>query len=82
MAAGNRSIRKFVVMGLVATALLQFAAERISCAAGEDQASAARERLAQISSQDQLSELFNTVANAVMPAVVEIRVVAYQKQPA
>ncbi len=82
MAAGNRSIWKFVVMGLVAAVLLQFAAERISCAAGEDQSSAAREKLAQISGQDQLSELFNTVASAVMPAVVEIRVVAYQRRPA
>ncbi len=82
MAAVNRSIRTLVILGLVAAILLPFAVQRITCAAGEDQSSAARERLAQISGQDQLSELFNTVANAVMPAVVEIRVVAYQRQPA
>ncbi len=81
MAAGNRSIRKYVILGLVAGALLQFTAERISCADGQDQSSAARERLAQISGEDHVSELFNEVANAVMPAVVEIRVVTYQRQP-
>ncbi|MBS3733437.1 MAG: Do family serine endopeptidase [Phycisphaerae bacterium] len=72
-----------VAVALAAAATMPWWIGRISCVAAEDdsedseavvEARAARARLAELSKHDRLSELFATVATAVKPAVVEIRV--------
>ena len=47
----------------------------------QEELSAARQRLGELSKQETLSELFRTVATAVRPAVVEVRVTKWVKQP-
>ncbi len=47
----------------------------------QEQTAAARARLAELNKQDYLSELFRTVAKLVKPAVVEVRVTKWIRQP-
>ncbi len=62
-----------VVMSLAIT-LAPTMVERLAYAAEKGSAEAAREELKQLSQREQLSRLFRTVAKAVRPAVVEVRV--------
>jgi serine protease Do len=56
-------------------------AGRIAYAIESGKADAARDRLAELSKQDSLSPLFREVSKAVKPAVVEIRVTKWVRQP-
>ncbi|MHC4716312.1 MAG: Do family serine endopeptidase [Planctomycetota bacterium] len=68
---------KYLVVAVIAAgavALAPMAAERIAYAAEKGTNAAVREELRELSQREQISKLFRTVAKAVKPAVVEVRV--------
>jgi serine protease Do len=68
------------VVLLVAMSLPAWAAEAAGPLSPEEVA-AAKARLADLSKQDYLSEMFRTVAKLVKPAVVEVRVAKWVREP-
>jgi serine protease Do len=64
---------------LLAVALPAWAAGTVMLT--PEQTAAAKARLAELNKQDYLSELFSTVASLVKPAVVEVRVSKWVRQP-
>ena len=81
MIAKTHRTLSWVAMAVISAGLFFVAAGSLRAATSETDPAAARSALAELRKHDDLSALFRTVAKAVGPAVVEVRVTKFVREP-